>query len=352
MSPTLEQPAGIAHSGKLIYPRYMRFSSVLITGGMVASLCLSLSGFGQSTSGSDSQAPQQQPAASAPQAPASAAPAAPSQAAPSPAAPQTPAAPLKLESLPRDPHTPTPEEEAAIQAERARAHIQRLAVAQNNWGARNSTPGLTMALKETGRTKTADGTEVTYQITATGFAPGAKLTLLRWPLNQSITPLMDGVIISANGTAVCGGPEAGSCSKTLAANAPVELKVKAAKGEAIRIALTADPKNAAAASAVPFPLMSEDKGCKLQVLLGTKNAELVLIEGDGFKPDANFTLGSETYGVKQPLTAKPGADGHFAAAMTPWINGHDNGDTVIYYQSDTCTPTLSFHWGKDTYKTE
>ncbi len=209
-----------------------------------------------------------------------------------------------------------------------------------------------MALKETGRTKTADGIEITYQVTATGFAPDAKLTLLRWPLNQSITPLMDGVKINSSGTVVCGGPDAGSCGKTFAANAPVEIKVKAAKGEAIRVALTADPKNVAAASAVPFPLANEDKGCKLQVLLGTKNAELVLIEGDGFKPDTNFTLGSETYGQKQPLTAKPNADGHFAAAMTPWVSGHDDGDTVIYYQSDTCTPTLSFHWGKDTYKTE
>ena len=30
----------------------------------------------------------------------------------------------------------------------------------------------------------------------------------------------------------------------------------------------------------------------------------------------------------------------------------DTGDTVVYYQSDTCTPTVSFHWGKDSYKPE
>jgi len=320
----------------------MRFSSLLIAGGLLASLSFSLpsSGFAQVAPASDTQAPQTTPAPQTP-APAAQPPAA--------AAP----APLKLESLPPSPHTPTPEEEAAIQAERVRAQIQRLAVAQNNWGAADSAPGMALALKETGRAKTANGTEITYQITATGFPPDLKLTLIRWPLNQQISPVMDGIVINSAGTAVCGGTDAGSCGKTMQANAPVEVKVTAAKGEAVRVGLvTADKKQGAATSAVPFPLSGEDKGCKLQVLLGTKNAELVLIQGDGFNPSTAFTMGAESFGQKQTINAKPNAQGHFVAAMTPWINGHDNGDTVIYYQSDACTPTLSFHWGKDTYKTE
>jgi hypothetical protein len=34
------------------------------------------------------------------------------------------------------------------------------------------------------------------------------------------------------------------------------------------------------------------------------------------------------------------------------MQGHDSGDTVIFYQSDTCTPTVSFHWGNGSYKAE
>lgn len=241
-----------------------------------------------------------------------------------------------------------------MQAERVRAQIQRLAAAQNSWSTANSAPGMALALKEMGRAKAADGTtEITYRITGTGFTPDMKLTLVRWPLNQHVTPLMDGVVIDSTGTAVCGGPEAGSCGKTMAANAPVELKVTAAKGEAVRVALVAsDRKHGAAASVVPFPITGEDRGCKLQLLLGTKNAELVLIEGDGFNPNVAYTVGSESFGQKETLNAKPNANGHFVAAMTPWINGHDSGDTVIYYQSPACTPTVSFHWGKDTYKAQ
>jgi hypothetical protein len=198
------------------------------------------------------------------------------------------------------------------------------------------------------------------------------MTLLRWMLNQNaLTPVMDGIVIDASGTAVCGEPlptlsskpdaPAGSpekaavaeCSKSMQVNAPVEITTTAAKGEAVRVALVADDKKGGAAtSAVPFPLEGENKGCKLAVLLGSRDAELVLIEGDGFKANDNFTLGAETFGEKQTLGTKPDAQGHFVAAITPYVQGHDSGDTVVFYQSDTCTPTLSFHWGKGSYKVE
>jgi hypothetical protein len=290
---------------------------------------------------------------------------------------------LKLENLPRDPHTPTPEEEAAAEAARQRAQISRVALAMANWGPKASSPGVTLTMKEVSREKVASGTMLTYRLTANGFAPGTRLTLLRWPLNQGVTPVMNGTVIDASGTVVCGAPAPAvsapsaqgtgsdqasgtgasnaassnpsvpACTKTMQPNAPVEITATAAKGEAIRVGLLAeDRKSGAAASTVPFPIEGHDKACKLEVLLGAKDAELVLVEGDGFKPDIPFSAGTESFGQKSSLAAKPDAQGHFVAAMTPYVQGHDSGDTVIYYQSDACTPTVSFHWGKGSYKTE
>jgi hypothetical protein len=318
----------------------MRFVLALITGGVVASFCTASPA--QSTSSVPnapiSQVAQQSESSSPAQ---------------TPSAPQSAAPSLKLQDLPPDPHTPTAEEQAAQEAERQRLQIRQLAAAQNNWGASASTPGASLTLKETGRTKTADGTEITYQLQGTGFTPDLKLTLLRWPLNQNVTTVMDGIRVNAAGIAVCNGPDAGSCGKTMQAQAPIEIKATVAKGEAVRVALVADDKkHGAAVSLVPFPIASEDKGCKLQVIRGAKNDEMVLIQGDGFTSAANFTAGSESFGEKRPMGAKPNASGHFVVAMTPWVTGHDDGDTVIYAQTDTCSPTLSFHWGKDTYKAE
>ena len=252
-----------------------------------------------------------------------------------------------------------------------------------NWGPKASSPGINLTMKEMARVKGAVGTLITYRLMATGFAPGTRLTLLRWPLNSGVLAVMNGIVIDASGTAVCGAQapaantpvapsaDAGktaadaqaaaqnrpstvpACTQTMKVNDPVEITTAAAKGEAIRVALVAeDKKGGAAASAVPFPVAGESNGCKLQVLLASRDAELVLIEGSGFKAGTPFTMGAETYGQKASIGAKPDAQGDFVAAMTPFVQGHDSGDTVVYYQSDVCTPTVSFHWGKGSYKVE
>lgn len=280
---------------------------------------------------------------------------------------------LQLRDLPPEPHTLTPEEQAEQKAQQMRMQLSRIATAQANWGPAISAPGMSVELKETGRKQTPAGTQVTYQITGKGFTPDMQLTLVRWPLNQPVIKVMSGIAINADGTAVCATPAASattptaaapaaaapptdpnpapSCAKTITPGTPITITTTAAKGEALRVGLvTPDRKHGAAVSLVPFPIEGEDRGCKISVILGAKDAELVLVSGEGFQKDATYTLGYESYGEKHPLSATINPQGHFIAAITPWAPGHDSGDTVAYYQSSTCTPTVSFHWGKDTYK--
>lgn len=287
---------------------------------------------------------------------------------------QTKVPPLQLHNLPPADHTPTPEELQKQKEARARMALTNLARAEASWGPLDSAKGMSLALKETGRTKNSAGaTEITYQITGKGFTPDMRLTMLRWPLNQRVARVMSGIVMDASGTAVCGvaapGPAAPtdaagaanakkqeavpSCTKTMKPGTPITLTTTAAKGEPIRVALVAaDNKHGAAVSEIPFPIVGSDRGCNISVILGSKNAELVLVEGTGFKTDKTYTLGTESYGEKHPLRAAVNQKGQFIAALTPWAPNHDEGDTTVYYQSSTCTPTVSFHWGKDSYKPE
>jgi hypothetical protein len=308
-----------------------------------------------------------------------------------PAQQSTPAQPsgtpqLELRDLPPDPHTLTPEEQAEQKARQMRMELTRIATAQASWGPPISAKGMSLDMKETARTKTPTGTQITYQLTGKGFTPDMQLTLIRWALNQPVTKIMSGIAINADGTAVCAAaatrpatpasatsspasatsaasptttappPDpnpAPSCAKTITPGTPITITTTAAKGEAIRLGLvTPDRKHGAAVSLVPFPIEGQDKGCKLSVILGSKDAELVLVKGEGFQKDATYTLGTESYGEKHPLSATINPQGHFVAAITPWVHPHDSGDTVVYYQSSTCSPTVSLHWGKDTYKPE
>lgn len=359
----------LAYSLWAIYPRSMSFRHLLACG---LALPLSLFAVAQSTqqaapassSTPGQQAPQTAPAQQAPAAPQSA------------PAQKNNVPPLQLHNLPPADHTPTPQELEQQKVARMRIALTNLARAQANWGPPESTPGMSLALKETGRTKNASGaTEITYQITGKGFTPDMQLTLLRWPLNEKAARVMSGIEMNASGTAVCGVPAPGPaaptdaagaaaqkngnaepappCIRTMKPGTPISITATAAKGEPIRVALVAaDRKHGAAVTMVPFPIEATDRGCKISVILGAKDAELVLVEGEGFHNDPKYTLGTESYGEKHPLNVKVSEKGRFVAAVTPWAPHHDVGDTVVYYQSSTCTPTVSLHWGKNSYKPE
>ncbi len=289
-------------------------------------------------------------------------------------APSGAPAPLVLHNLTPEPHTPTPAEVKRQQQERLIAQLSQLATREANWGPAISHNGMSITFKEIGRKQTPNGTLLSYHLIGAGFTPDMRLTLFRWPLDGQIEHVMSGIAVNSSGLAICGiaapGPSAPtdtaqtpaaaeaaamvpSCTATMKPGTPITITATVAKGEPIRVALVAsDKKHGAAARLIPFPIEGSNNGCKLDVMLGSKNAALVLVQGSGFKQGEAFTLGSESYGQKSPMSAKIKPDGHFVTGLLPVIAGHPSGTTVVYYQSATCTPTVSFDWGTGSYKVQ
>ena len=301
---------------------------------------------------------------------------------------------LQLQDLPPEPHTPTPAELAQERQERALAAAQRLASIQAHWGPDMSSPGLAISLTEAGRQKLPDGsTQVTYHVTGSGFSPTDRLSLIRWPLDSQSYVMMGGIAFNASGTAVCGtplpptpnapgtpgaasenqpanpgSPPPPSCTTSMKAGDPVVLTTTAAPGEPVRIALIgADRKHGAATTTVPFPLANEDKGCRLSVLLGVKNAAMVLVEGTGFPPNTALNLESITADQTRTLSPRTNADGRMIMIVLPAANGQESGDTTVRFAGvphvpslqtsattpapdPDCRPSVTFHWGKGSYK--
>lgn len=308
------------------------------------------------------------------------------------------APPLQLQSLPPDGHTLTPAEQAKLQREREYRLAIRLATLEARWGAPMSTPGVTMSLVETGRSRTAAGaTEIAYQIAASGFRPGERLNLIEWPLGEPMRTVMGGLTVNAQGRAVCTGPgpaqepsaptpdnvpgganggqpaaaparpAAPSCRATMKVDQPVEIETTAAPGQAIRAALVGeDRSNDAAAEAVPFPIEDTDQGCRLQVLLGVKDADLVVVRGEGFPANAILTLDTVTGTKDEKLRSQSNAKGQVAFAVMPFRQGQPSGTTTVRFSGvvhppalkaataaapdPTCAPAVSFHWGQGAYK--
>jgi hypothetical protein len=318
------------------------------------------------------------------------------QSAPSGAPGQPSATPsLQLHDLPPDAHTLTPAEQAQLKQQEAVNMALRLASIEARWGPEMSTPGMSISLVEAARTKAADGsTQLTYHITGSGFAAGEMLTLIQWPLDSAAQHVMSGLVLDKTGTAVCGAsstatpapsapslagsaaaaapaaPSAPACTKTMQPNQPVVIQATVAEGEPIRVALVGDTeKNGAATTLVPFPIVKEDQGCRLQVILGVKDAAMVLVEGTGFPPNAALKVDSTTSGSTRTLHPKTTPDGRMVFAVLPEAKSQDAGQTTVSFaglmhfpslETDknppppdpACKPAVTFSWGKGAYKPE
>lgn len=329
------------------------------------------------------------------------------------------APPLQLQSLPPEQHTLTPAEQEQIKRAQAYQTALRIANLTARWGPAMSTPGVSVTLVQTARAKTASGaTQFTYQVAGTGFRTGEKLNLVRWPLGEGVNAEMSGLVLNPQGIAICGAPapakassgstppsqaptpnfnlssapqpgsaaplpaEAPSCGKTMKPNQAVEIQATAAAGEAIRVALIGeDRSNGAAAQTVPFPLADTDKSCSLQVLLGMKDADMVVVQGSGLPPSSTVKIETTTGGKTRVLNAKTDPAGHMAMVVLPGVGGQTAGITTVRYAgviapasaaatadkpaatataataapatTDAgCAPAVSFHWGPASYKAE
>lgn len=360
----------------------MRSLSVFAACSLAALVCLSAAAQSTTPAGSPSQqtTPQASPGGVAPGAP-----------------------PLQLQNLPPQEHTLTPEEQAQVKREQAYQAALRVANLTARWGPSMSTPGVSVTLVETARTKTAAGeTQFTYQIGGTGFRAGEKLDLVRWPLAQGVQTIMGGLVLNAQGVAVCGAaspagtaptgqpeaptrssgaasappsaPAAPGCATTMKPDQPVEIQTTAAPGEPIRVALIAeDHTNGAATQAIPFPIANTDKSCSLQVLLGMRDADMVVVEGAGFPPSSTVKIETVTGTQTRNLNAKTDPEGKMAMIVVPGVAGQTSGTTTVRYAGilppaapagagaaapasappatgNDCAPAVTFQWGQGSYK--
>jgi hypothetical protein len=175
---------------------------------------------------------------------------------------------------------------------------------------------------------------------------------MRWGLDDSLQPVIKRLSLLQDGTAACPGTTAALCGLAKP-NDPLYLNFFGAEGEALRLALTTpEGKPLATTSITPFPLVSKDKGCKLSAILLMPEAVAILIEGEGFTPNAPVPLMGNSSGEKQDLMHQTDAHGNLRFVILPSTIGRDSGTITIRPNAGRCHPQVTVPWGKHSYKLE
>jgi hypothetical protein len=208
-----------------------------------------------------------------------------------------------------------------------------------------------LIFKEKSRKKTDQGTVLTYDVSAPGLPTDQHYTLVAWPLNRGIEPVRSGISLTADGKLTCTGKTQADCKPE--ADPIINIAVQAARGEPKRFGLISDDQKVKAlGTIVPFPIIGKDAGCSLEVLLGTPDGDVAMVKGSGFAPNTSVPISSDSAGEVVTGTWNVDDKGNLMSSVLPQVRGKTSGDTTILVKAPGCSPKVTFHWGKASYRVE
>jgi len=225
------------------------------------------------------------------------------------------------------------------------ADLQKDAEATIRWE-QASTPGMKANVELLKKNDSNGHPTVEYRLKVSGAPPTKRYTLIAWPITfpNSIF-MMDGLAVAKDGTVGCPTDSYGTCVQHYKGQ-ELHLTYSPGIAEIYRHALISDDKQSKIFfSFVPFPMIEKDKACSLEVVELKPGFGLVLVRGSGFHPGEEVKFLAESFQDVHRAGVKADAQGRFEAPYTPWIPGHEMGESKVSATAKSCAPKISFNWG-------
>lgn len=199
-----------------------------------------------------------------------------------------------------------------------------------------------------------EGHFIRYRIYASGAAEGTPYILAGWMIGKDITDLnviSSSVYVNRKGLLLTRKPNPDEEDRdTLGPDAEYDLGVQAADGEPLRLMLRSpDNKVLIPGTLVPYPVETAEKGCRLSAMLATPDGEAILIEGDGFQPNSQVLLQSNSAGELRQSQKPVDSSGHIQFVDLPYVAGKNAGMLNDTISTKNCTVSVIIPWGKGTY---
>ena len=234
---------------------------------------------------------------------------------------------------------------------KAKQEASHLASIQKNWGPTMNSPGAAITLKEMSRQNMNGPTGITYRLFATGMPKDKLYSLVTVSFDLRPVTNLQGITLDDLGVAICAGSRPDTCGDAAKPNDPIDLIILAAKGESKRFGLiSSDGQNKAFVSVTPFPIEGKDRGCSVDVTLLLAHGEAVLIHGADFQPNVSVNVATQSENEKAGGDLTADSNGELYYIELPYVKGKTDGKTRVTLTSKTCAPSVSYQWGKDTYR--
>jgi hypothetical protein len=200
-----------------------------------------------------------------------------------------------------------------------------------------------------------DGHFVRYRIYAEGAQEGkpyifALLKIGKFP--EDVQIVSSAAFVNRKGLMMTRKPASDEeDSETVGADVEFDIGIQAANGEPLRFLVRSkDNKVFIPGTLVPYPIASKDNGCKLEARLAVPEGQAILIYGDGFSPNSEVPVQSDSAGELNKSKHPVDANGHVQFFELPSVTGKDSGVLKDSISTKDCSVSVSIPWGKGTYQ--
>jgi hypothetical protein len=185
-----------------------------------------------------------------------------------------------------------------------------------------------------------------YRVFVEGAPDNKVFSFATWPINQPLADDPRDIYVNGQGLLMIHKPKPEQ-----------ELRLSAPGDELVVVAMTAiaepvrylfekkDQKLVIPATLVPYPMMSEEHGCRLEARISMPDASSVLIVADGFPAKAKIPLVLVSEGFSFSGSMSADQDGHAVMAAFPFVPGKAQGTLRATAEGPDCLPTVVLPWG-------
>jgi hypothetical protein len=232
--------------------------------------------------------------------------------------------------------------------------VQYLLQRQMNWDenpANGKNPaGLHFQFFKIDETGSPGKSLVTYRAYVPGTPESKKYALTVWRIGSEPRPIPGDVYVNGKGLLMKHKPSPGQEDSDFVGDDELHLSVQAARGEPIRYALASSDKQLfISGTLVPFPLVDQGQGCRLEVRLAMPDADAVLISADGLPANADVPLQLVSAGVAETGSFHADAQGHAVTTDLPFVANLDSGSLRVTLVTQNCSAAVEIPWGKKSY---
>lgn len=232
-----------------------------------------------------------------------------------------------------------------------KATIERQIGWDDNMPSEVNPKGMQFQFAKIGDLNISQGHFVNYRVYVRGADENKKYSVGIWKVGAEMQILPTDVYVNAKGLLMDHKPRPDQENRdSVEEDDELDLALQAARGEPIRVILaTADGKFMVPGTVVPFPIESKDKGCRLEIRLGSPDAETILIYADGLPPNTDVPFQSESAGEVTQAKFSVNANGHAATADLPYVEGKNSGIVKETLTTKDCSVSAEIPWGKGSY---